>query len=64
MGKVDEKRRQRYSPGCRRRQGKIKVEAVKDSASLIKIEDGDPNRAALLVNEVAQAYSDEVMARS
>ena len=38
---------------------------MKDSrVSLIKIEDGDPNRAALLVNEVAQAYSDEVMARS
>ncbi len=45
-------------------QGKIKVEAVKESrVSLIKIEDSEPNRAALLANEVAQAYSDEVMAQ-
>lgn len=43
-------------------QAKIRVEAVKESrVSLIKIEDSDPNRAALLANEVAQAYIDEVM---
>lgn len=45
-------------------QGKIKVEPVKDSrVSLIKIEDSEPNRAALLANEVAQAYVDEVMSQ-
>jgi succinoglycan biosynthesis transport protein ExoP len=45
-------------------QGKIKVEPVKESrVSLIKIEDSDPNRAALLANEVAQAYMDEVMSQ-
>lgn len=45
-------------------QGKIKVEPVKESrVSLIKIEDSEPNRAALLANEIAQAYSDEVMAQ-
>ncbi len=43
-------------------QSKIKVEPVKDSRiSMIKIEDAEPNRAALLANEVAQAYMDEVM---
>ncbi len=47
-----------------RLQGMIKVEPVKESrVSLIKIEDREPNRAALLANEVAQAYSDEVMAQ-
>lgn len=41
-------------------QAKIKVEPVKDSrVANIKIEDSDPNRAALLANEVAQAYIDE-----
>lgn len=45
-------------------QSKIKVEPVKDSrVSLIKIEDSEPNRAALLANEVAQAYADEVMSQ-
>lgn len=45
-------------------QTKIRVEAVKDSrVSLIKIEDGEPTRAALLANEVAQAYMDEVMSQ-
>jgi capsular exopolysaccharide synthesis family protein len=45
-------------------QAKIRVEPVKDSrVSLIKIEDSEPNRAALLANEVAQAYSDEVMSQ-
>lgn len=45
-------------------QGMIKVEPVKESrVSLIKIEDSEPNRAALLANEVAQAYSDEVMSQ-
>ncbi len=45
-------------------QAKIKVEPVKESrVSLIKIEDSDPNRAALLANEVAQAYADEVMSQ-
>ncbi len=41
-------------------QGKIRVEPVKESrVSVIRIEDSDPNRAALLANEVAQAYIDE-----
>jgi succinoglycan biosynthesis transport protein ExoP len=45
-------------------QGKIKVEPVKDSrVSLIKIEDSEPTRAALLANEVAQAYMDELLAQ-
>ncbi|MEW5739579.1 MAG: polysaccharide biosynthesis tyrosine autokinase [Myxococcota bacterium] len=45
-------------------QGKIKVEPVKESrVSLIKIEDSEPNRAALLANEVAQAYMDELLAQ-
>lgn len=45
-------------------QRRIKVEPVKESrVSLIKIEDSEPNRAALLANEVAQAYMDEVMAQ-
>lgn len=45
-------------------QGMIKLEGVKDSrVSLIKIEDSEPNRAALLANEVAQAYMDEVMSQ-
>ncbi|MEW6434121.1 MAG: polysaccharide biosynthesis tyrosine autokinase [Myxococcota bacterium] len=45
-------------------QAKIKVEPVKESrVSLIKIEDSDPNRAALLANEVAQAYMDELLAQ-
>ncbi|MCC6338280.1 MAG: polysaccharide biosynthesis tyrosine autokinase [Myxococcales bacterium] len=45
-------------------QAKIRVEPVKDSrVSLIKIEDSDPNRAALLANEVAQAYMDELLAQ-
>ncbi|MBI5478150.1 MAG: GumC family protein, partial [Deltaproteobacteria bacterium] len=45
-------------------QGKIKVEPVKDSrVALIKIEDSDPHRAALLANEVAQAYIDETLAQ-
>lgn len=45
-------------------QGKIRVEPVKESrVSLIKIEDSDPTRAALLANEVAQAYIDEVLSQ-
>jgi capsular exopolysaccharide synthesis family protein len=45
-------------------QGRIRVEPVRDSrVSLIKIEDSDPTRAALLANEVAQAYMDEVLAQ-
>lgn len=45
-------------------QGRIKVEPLKDSrVTLIKIEDGDPNRAALLANEVAQAYIDESLSQ-
>ena len=45
-------------------QGKIKVDPDKESRIVyIKIEDGDPNRAALLSNEVAQAYMDEVMSQ-
>lgn len=45
-------------------QGKVRVEAVKDSrVATIRIEDGDPARAALLANEVAQAYIDETLAQ-
>jgi capsular exopolysaccharide synthesis family protein len=45
-------------------QGMIRVEPVKDSrVSLIKIEDADPTRAALIANEVAQAYSDETLSQ-
>ncbi|MDP3499181.1 MAG: polysaccharide biosynthesis tyrosine autokinase [Myxococcales bacterium] len=45
-------------------QGKIKVESLKDSrVTFIKIEDADPNRAALLANEVAQAYIDESLSQ-
>lgn len=45
-------------------QAKIRVEPVKESrVSLIKIEDSDPTRAALLANEVAQAYIDEVLSQ-
>ncbi len=40
----------------------IQVEPVRDSrVSLIRIEDRDAHRAALLANEVAQAYSDEII---
>lgn len=45
-------------------QGKIRVEPQKDSrVTYIKVEDSDPNRAALLANEVAQAYADESMSQ-
>lgn len=45
-------------------QGRIKVEPLKDSrVSYIKIEDSDPTRAALLANEVAQAYIDESLSQ-
>lgn len=45
-------------------QGKIKVESLKDSrVTYIKIEDTDPTRAALLANEVAQAYIDEALSQ-
>ncbi|MBE2249306.1 MAG: polysaccharide biosynthesis tyrosine autokinase [Myxococcus sp.] len=45
-------------------QGRIKVESLKDSrVTFIKIEDSDPNRAALLANEVAQAYIDESLSQ-
>ncbi|MDP1922892.1 MAG: Wzz/FepE/Etk N-terminal domain-containing protein, partial [Myxococcales bacterium] len=44
--------------------GKIKVEQLKDSrVAFIKIEDLDANRAALLANEVAQAYMDEMLSQ-
>lgn len=44
--------------------GKIKVEQLKDSrVAFIKIEDLDANRAALLANEVAQAYQDEMLSQ-
>lgn len=47
-----------------RLQAKIRVEPIKESrVSVIKIEDSDPNRAALLANEVAQAYMDELLAQ-
>lgn len=63
----DEKRRQELMAkmdAVARLQAKIKVEPVKDSrVSLIKIEDSEPNRAALLANEVAQAYMDELLAQ-
>jgi polysaccharide biosynthesis transport protein len=43
-----------------RLQAKIKVEPVKESrVTFIKIEDSDANRAALLANEVAEAYIQE-----
>jgi polysaccharide biosynthesis transport protein len=46
-----------------RLQGMIKVEPVKESrVTYIKIEDADPNRAALLANEVAEAYMQENLA--
>ncbi|MCU0695124.1 MAG: polysaccharide biosynthesis tyrosine autokinase [Myxococcaceae bacterium] len=45
-------------------QGKVKVESLKDSrVTFIKIEDSDPTRAALLANEVAQAYIDESLSQ-
>lgn len=45
-------------------QGRIKIEPLKDSrVTLIKIEDSDANRAALLANEVAQAYIDESLSQ-
>lgn len=45
-------------------QGMIRIDPVKESrVALIRIEDGDPNRAALLANEVAQAYSDETLSQ-
>ncbi|MCC6338252.1 MAG: polysaccharide biosynthesis tyrosine autokinase [Myxococcales bacterium] len=63
----DEKRRQELMPrmdAVARLQAMIKVEPVKDSrVSLIKIEDSEPTRAALLANEVAQAYMDELLAQ-
>lgn len=41
-------------------QAMIKVEPVKESrVTFIKVEDRDPNRAALLANEVAEAYIQE-----
>jgi polysaccharide biosynthesis transport protein len=45
-------------------QSRVRVEPVKDTKVLaIRIEDGDPHRAALLANEVAQAYIEEMMAQ-
>ncbi len=60
---TDEKQRtalmQRRDP-VSKLQGMIRVEQQKDSrVALIKVEDSDPTRAALLANEVAQAYIDE-----
>ncbi|MGV3625167.1 MAG: GumC family protein [Archangium sp.] len=67
LTKVDEKKRAEIMArmdAVAMVQGKIKVEPVKDSrVSLIKIEDSDPTRAALLANEVAQAYIDEGMSQ-
>lgn len=46
-----------------RLQAKLKVEPVKDSrVTVIKVEDSDPNRAALLANEMAEAYMQENLA--
>ena len=43
-------------------QRRLKVEPVRDSrVSLIKVEDGDADRAAVLANAVAQAYIDELL---
>ncbi len=43
-------------------QGRIRVEPAKDARiMIIRIEDGDPHRAALLANEVAQAYIEETL---
>ena len=67
LTKVDEKRRAEIIAKIdvvAMVQGKIRVEPVKESrVSLIRIEDSDPNRAALLANEVAQAYIDEVLSQ-
>lgn len=67
LTKVDEKRRAELMSkmdAVSMVQAKIRVEPVKDSrVSLIKIEDSDPQRAALLANEVAQAYIDEGMSQ-
>ena len=44
-------------------QAKIRVAPVKDSRiALVTVEDGDPQRAALLANEVAEAYITENVA--
>lgn len=44
-------------------QAKIRVAPVKDSRiALVTVEDGDPDRAALLANEVAEAYITENVA--
>jgi succinoglycan biosynthesis transport protein ExoP len=44
-------------------QGKIRVAPIKDSRiALVTVEDGDPDRAALLANEVAEAYITENVA--
>jgi capsular exopolysaccharide synthesis family protein len=44
-------------------QGMVKAEPIKESrVSLIRVEDSDPNRAALLANEVAEAYIAENLA--
>lgn len=64
---TDEKRRAEVMAGVDAvalLQGKIKVEPIKESrVSLIRIEDSEPNRAALLANEIAQAYADEVLSQ-
>jgi capsular exopolysaccharide synthesis family protein len=45
-------------------QSKIRVEPLRDSrVTFIKVEDTDPQRAALLANEVAQAYIDESLSQ-
>lgn len=57
---LDEKaraERMRSIDAAAKLQGMIKVEPVKESrVTLINIQDSDPNRAALLANEVAEAY--------
>lgn len=62
---VDEKRREELMAkvdAVSMLQARIRVEAVKDSrVATIRVEDGEPGRAALLANEVAQAYIDETL---
>jgi polysaccharide biosynthesis transport protein len=44
-------------------QGKIQVSAIRDTrVTMVYIQDSDPNRAALLANEVADAYVQENLA--
>lgn len=68
LGKVtDEKRREelmKMMDAASILRGKVKVEPQKDSRlAYIRVEDLDANRAALLANEVAQAYVDEMLSQ-